>query len=35
MWGECPDPPAECPADFDGNGIVDFSDLVTLLTSWT
>jgi len=29
-WGVCPG----CAADFDGNGIVDGTDLATLLGGW-
>ncbi|MHC4427281.1 MAG: di-heme oxidoredictase family protein [Planctomycetota bacterium] len=34
MWGQCPDPPAECPADLDGDGFVSTADLLTLLSNW-
>jgi hypothetical protein len=34
MWGQCPDPPAECPADLDGDGFVSTADLLTLLANW-
>ncbi|MBT8485155.1 MAG: hypothetical protein KJO43_06215 [Phycisphaerae bacterium] len=34
-WGDCPDPPAACPADVDGDGTVGFPDLLMLLANWT
>jgi hypothetical protein len=34
-WGNCPAPPAECPADFDGTDTVDVADLLVLLSNWT
>ena len=33
-WGPC-SPQMPCPADFDGNGLVDAADLGILLASWT
>ena len=33
-WGDCPDPPAECPADFDGDDSVGATDLLALLVNW-
>jgi T5SS/PEP-CTERM-associated repeat protein len=33
-WGDCPDPPEECPADFSGDGVVDTADLLALLANW-
>ena len=30
-WGPCPD----CPADLNGDGVVDAADLATLLGAWT
>jgi len=30
-WGPCASP---CPADLDGNGVVDGVDLTTVLSSW-
>ena len=30
-WEPCSGP---CPADFDGNGTVDFGDVVTMLAAW-
>ena len=33
-WGACPPPPETCPADLDGNDLVDFSDLLALLSAW-
>jgi hypothetical protein len=30
-WGPCP---AECPADLDGSGSVDFTDLLIVLSHW-
>ena len=29
-WGPC----ADCPTDFDGNGVVDAADLASLLSNW-
>jgi hypothetical protein len=34
-WGACPNPPADCPADLDGNGTVAVADLLLLLASWS
>jgi choice-of-anchor B domain-containing protein len=34
QWGDCPDPPDECPGDLDASGSVGFSDLLTLLSNW-
>ncbi len=34
QWGACPAPPGECPADFDGDGIVGIADLLALLVHW-
>jgi hypothetical protein len=34
MTGAAIDPTPKCPADIDGNGAVDFSDLTTLLAAW-
>ncbi|MDY7110286.1 MAG: hypothetical protein SYC29_16780, partial [Planctomycetota bacterium] len=31
VWGDCPDPPEECPWDLDGDGDVDNDDLTILL----
>jgi hypothetical protein len=33
-WGDCPDPPAECPADLNGDGTVNVFDLLMLLDNW-
>jgi hypothetical protein len=33
-WGQCPTPPAECPADLNGDGSVDVMDLLELLSHW-
>ncbi len=33
-WGECPPPPAPCPADLDDDGSVGFGDIVLLLANW-
>ena len=33
-WGDCPLPPAECPADLDLVGTVGISDLLILLANW-
>ncbi|MDY7107928.1 MAG: hypothetical protein SYC29_04750, partial [Planctomycetota bacterium] len=33
-WGECPDPPADCPSDLDGDGLVNTADLLLLLGHW-
>ena len=32
-FGDCPAPPADCPADLDGDGEVDFVDLFVLMAS--
>jgi photosystem II stability/assembly factor-like uncharacterized protein len=34
-WGDCPPPPAACPADFDGDGAVGVADLLQLLANWS
>lgn len=34
VWGPCPDPPVQCPADFDDNEIVNTVDLLILLAHW-
>ena len=34
-WGDCPLPPADCPADLDNDGIVGFADLLLILTNWS
>jgi hypothetical protein len=34
-WGDCPDPPNECPADLDGDGTVGTADLLILLANWS
>ncbi|MDY7107007.1 MAG: FG-GAP-like repeat-containing protein [Planctomycetota bacterium] len=34
-WGDCPDPPEECPADLDGDGTVGTADLLILLSNWS
>ena len=34
-WGDCPDPPATCDADFNDSGTVDFDDLLVLLSNWS
>ena len=33
-WGDCPDRPDPCPADFNGDGVVGTSDLLQLLGAW-
>ena len=33
-WGPCPAPPADCPADLDGDGTVGINDLLILLANW-
>jgi choice-of-anchor B domain-containing protein len=33
-WGDCPDPPEECPADVNEDGIVDTEDLLVVLSNW-
>lgn len=33
-WGDCPPPPAACPADLDGGGTVGLGDLLILLANW-
>ena len=33
-WGDCPDPPEDCPSDLDGNGTVNTADLLLLLANW-
>jgi len=33
-WGDCPDPPEECPADIYPDGVVNTVDLLTLLADW-
>jgi hypothetical protein len=30
-WGDCPDPPEECPWDLNGDGVVDGLDYMELL----
>ncbi len=34
-WGDCPDPPDECPADLNDDGVVDVLDLLIILGNWT
>ena len=34
FWWPDPRPASVCPADFDGNQSVDFSDLLVVLASW-
>ena len=33
-WGDCPLPPAQCPADLDLDGTVGVTDLLILLANW-
>ena len=35
-WGNCPQPcsPATCPADTNGDCVVNIDDLVKIITSW-
>ncbi|MCI0631868.1 MAG: dockerin type I domain-containing protein [Phycisphaerales bacterium] len=33
-WGECPQPPANCPADLNGDGAVDVGDLLLVIGNW-
>ena len=33
-WGDCPAPPAACPADLDGDGSVGILDFLLLLGNW-
>jgi serine protease AprX len=33
-WGDCPDPPADCPEDLNDDGVVDIFDLLELLANW-
>ena len=33
-WGPCEEPMKGCPSDFDGDGMVDVADLVTLIQDW-
>ena len=33
-WGPCPMPPTRCPADINGDGVVDVVDLLFLLAQW-
>ncbi len=33
-WGPCSDPPASCPEDLDGDGVVGVGDLIFLLAAW-
>src|SRR5262245_55521911 len=33
-WGECPQPPADCPADLNADGTVDVDDLLTVISNW-
>ena len=33
-WGACEDPPEPCPADVNGDGAVDVTDLLILLANW-
>jgi hypothetical protein len=30
-WGDCPEPPEECPWDLNGDGVVDGLDLMELM----
>jgi hypothetical protein len=32
--GPCPAPPADYPADLDGDGLVAITDLLILLANW-
>lgn len=33
-WGNCPTPPASCPADVNGDGTVNVADLLLVITNW-
>ena len=33
-WGDCPEPPEDCPADLDRDFVVDSRDLLVLLFNW-
>ncbi len=33
-WGECPQPPADCPADLNHDGMVNVHDLLTVINHW-
>ncbi len=35
VWGDCPDPPDPCPADFDDDEVVGVLDFLLLLANWT
>ncbi|MHC5114066.1 MAG: FG-GAP-like repeat-containing protein [Planctomycetota bacterium] len=35
QWGDCPDPPALCPADLNGSGSVGFDDILIIIGNWT
>ncbi|MCP3906131.1 MAG: hypothetical protein GY715_21110, partial [Planctomycetes bacterium] len=35
QWGDCPDPPALCPADLNDSGSVGFDDILIIIGNWT
>jgi hypothetical protein len=34
-WGDCPAPPAECPADVNEDTFVNFADILVVIANWT
>ncbi|MCP3903098.1 MAG: hypothetical protein GY715_05625 [Planctomycetes bacterium] len=34
-WGDCPDPPALCPADANEDTTVNFADILLIIANWT
>ena len=33
-WGDCP-PPDLCPADINGDGVIDFEEILFVLANWS
>ena len=33
-WGDCDDPPADCPADLNCDGVVNLKDIIKVIENW-